>query len=182
MATTENLTESILSGHPLGFMFGDERFSIRYSLLARQFAIDEMEYTFWKSLKESNEELGSLFDRQPAQVAGNIINVDNPGETVLGYFSASGLGEERIFVDNSEVSDDLRIGSICLDVELLLKAELAARYEQVLLDRLAAGVLFFDFIYREGFPIPIGALLVPPTCADCTLNGGVLDEPEFWID
>lgn len=182
IATTEDLTESILSGHSLGFMSGEQRFTIRYSLLTRQFAIQEKEYTFWKSLKESNEELGSLFDRQPGKVFGNIGNIDNPGETVLGYFSASGLREERLYIDDTEVSDPLRAGLVCLEAEFLLKGELGTRYEEALLDRLADGALFFDFIFREGFPVPIGAIVVAPSCADCTLNGGVLEAPEFWIE
>ncbi len=180
IATTENLTENILSGHPLGFMSGDQRFSLRYSLLVKQFTIDEKEHTFWESLKESNEESGSLFDRQPAKASSNITNIDDSGETVLGYFSASGYREKRIFIDNLEVSAALRAGSICLDVEVLLKTDLDARYEETLLQKLEEDLLFFDFIFQMDFPVPIGAVLVAPVCADCTLRGGVLQEPEFW--
>lgn len=180
IATTENLTQNVLSGHPLGFVSGDQRFSLRYSLLVKQFTIDEKEHTFWESLKESNEELGSLFDRQPAKPLSNITNINNSGETVLGYFSASGYREKRIFVGNLEVSEPLRVGGVCLDVETLLKADLGTGYEQALLGRLDEDLLFFDFIFRMEFPVPVGAVLVAPICADCTLSGGDLEEPEFW--
>jgi len=183
LATTENLTENVLSGHNLGFITGDDdRFTIRYSLLAKQFSIDQKEYIFWKNLEESNEELGNLFDRQPARVTGNVTNIDNTGELVLGYFSASGLREERIYIDNIEVSDALRAASFCKEVEILLKSELGQGYEQSLLGKIAGGAIFFDFLYQSESPSPIGALIVQPICADCTLNDGIVDEPDFWIE
>lgn len=180
LVTTENLTENVLFGHPLGFASGEQRYTVKYSLLVRQFVFDEKEFIFWKSLKESNEELGSLFDRQPAKVLGNVANINNAAEPVLGYFSTSGVSEKRIFIDESQVSEGLRLGLICAGVEVLLKEDLNARYETVLFERLDDDVLFFDFIYRMESPIPIGSILVPPECADCTLIGGVPDKPFFW--
>ncbi len=180
IATTENLTENILSDHPLGFMSGDQRFTLRYSLLVKQFTINEKEHTFWRSNKESNQELGGLFDRQPAKVSGNITKIDDAGETVLGYFSASGLREERIFVDEDEVSDALKFRLICEGFEILLKEDLGSEYEPLLLEKLARGMLFHEFLYQPGSLQIVGALIVQPNCGDCTLNGGVLEQPEFW--
>ncbi|MEQ9288918.1 MAG: DUF4249 domain-containing protein [Cyclobacteriaceae bacterium] len=181
IATTNGLSKNVLSQHPLGFMTADgERFTRRYSLLVKQYALAEKEYLFWKNLQESNEELGSLFDRQPAKVLGNITNTGNSDELILGYFSASGVQEQRIFVSPSEVLPSLTLRPPCLDLDSLFKSELGDEYEATLVGELDLGKYFFDFIYSDFAIEPIGALVSPSNCSDCTTKGGYLTKPEFW--
>lgn len=181
IGTTDNLTENILSGHPLLFApKNEERFTERYSLLVKQYALQEDEYRFWKNLKESNQELGSLFDKQPANVQGNISSVTNSGDVALGYFSASGSQEQRIFLDISDIPSSLIRRPPCAPLDSLLKAELFGEYENVLVSRLEFGQFFYHFIYGGTSPNPIGALISSPRCSDCTVKGGDLNKPEFW--
>jgi hypothetical protein len=180
IGTTKGLTENVLSGHPLDFITGDqERFTERYSLLVKQYALQENEYIFWKNLRESNEELGSLFDKQPANVRENITSVTNPGEVVLGYFSAAGSQEERIFLEVQDVITELSRRPRCNAPDSLFRAFLGTEYENTLLRRLETGEFFFDFIYSD-FGTILGALLTTQNCSDCTVKGGDLNKPEFW--
>ncbi len=181
LATTFGLRQNRLSGHKLGFITGDkERFTRRYSILIKQFTLDEAEYLFWKNLQESNEELGSLFDRQPASVTSNIKNLSDPSDIVLGYFSASGSIENRIFITPREVPIQLSRRPMCPDLDTLRKSELGDEYESMVLSALE-NKSFYQLLFS---PIagnePIGVLLAAPTCADCTKRGGDLKKPDFW--
>ena len=72
----------------------------KYSILVRQFPLDAESYTYWLSIQKNSQSLGGLFDLQPGQVNGNIHSVTHPGEPVIGYVSASGVQEQRIFIEN----------------------------------------------------------------------------------
>ncbi len=183
LSTTDGLSENIISGHKIGFITGeDERFIKRYTLLIKQFALDETEYLFWKFLKESNEELGSLYDKQPAKVVGNIYNIADPGDIILGYFSASGVQTERVWIMEYTVNISAR-NDCGIPLDTILIADYDKNYESKVLDEISKGKFFFDN-YRVGRP-PIqvaGALLSHKKCSDCRLKGGDLLKPEYWND
>lgn len=182
IGTTEDLSKNVLSGHLLDFIPGnEERFTERYSLLLKQYALQENEYRFWESLQESNEELGGLFDKQPANVLGNITNVTSSGEVVLGYFSAAGFREERIFLDVQDMPDWLSKRPGC-QLDTLFKADYIPRseYEIDLILRLESGNFFYGFLLPENSTRPCAALVSTPNCSDCTFKGGDLNKPEFW--
>jgi len=73
-----------------------ELMRIKYSILVRQFALSKEAYTYWNNLKILNESQGSLFDRQPGNIRGNIRSLSN-SEEVLGFFDAGVVKEKRVF-------------------------------------------------------------------------------------
>ena len=181
IATTAGLTQNVLVGHPLDFISSDgERFTERYSILIKQYALMEQEYIFWENLQESNQELGSLFDKQPANVSGNIASTS--GDVVLGYFSASGVQEVRIYLDAPDLPVWLSSRPPCTGLDSLLKADYipSSEYEVDLVSRVEAGIFFIAFVYSPNSGVPIGAVVAPPNCSDCTAKGGDLNKPEFW--
>ncbi len=182
LASTSNLSSNTLANHPLLFINGrDEEFTMRYSIIVYQYTLDEREYIFWKNLEESNEQLGDLFDKQPAKVIGNMSNVSNPGDPVLGYFSASGARNQRIFVSPRDVDRSLINRPRCHNLDSLLKEDLGVEYEKEVMASIKRGNYFYDFIYSPfGGILPIGAAISRPECSDCTLKGGVLTKPYFW--
>ncbi len=177
LASTDGFVKNVLSRHELPYITGEgERYVLRHSLLVKQFSVDDDEYAFWKAMKEANEQLGSLFDKQPGKVVGNISS-SLDGEIVLGYFSASGMREKRIFVkSNSSIS---LIIPCNIELETLLKAELGVDYESILLQRMNDGRSFYRVI-SPPFQGVIGALLSDPRCTDCRLKGGYLGKPTYW--
>jgi len=86
---------------PLNFVSNEtRRLNIRYSLLVEQLAMSQTAFFYWDELRKNIQSQGNLFDTQPALTPGNICNVNNPDEVVIGYFSISGQTETRIFVEN----------------------------------------------------------------------------------
>ncbi len=81
----------------------DDRFSIRYSILVRQYALNKDLYIYFKNLKNLNETNGGIYDKLPAPVYGNIVT-DTKDKKALGYFFASGVKTKRIFIDPSQVN------------------------------------------------------------------------------
>ena len=111
IATSTGNDSDEIADFPLIFVstFGVE-LRLRYSLLVRQFAISEKEYFFWKSLQESNESTGTLFDRQPQIIRANIRNQNDEEEVILGYFSVAGASEKRVYVNRTDLPQNLNIG------------------------------------------------------------------------
>lgn len=106
IGTSKKLAANVISNAPLlTIANGDERLSVRYSILVRQYAIDENTYNFYQQLKSNTESLGSIFDALPTDISGNITCVTNPSEKVIGYVSAASIQEKRLFIANSEVPD-----------------------------------------------------------------------------
>src|SRR5580658_3278477 len=51
-----------------------------YSILVTQYALSDSGYVFLSQMAAASQELGSIFDTQPSQPAGNIKSLSNPGE------------------------------------------------------------------------------------------------------
>jgi hypothetical protein len=86
-------------GFPLNFVSTEtRRLHYRYSLLVRQMAMSKAAYFYWDELGKNIQSQGNLFDKQAALTPGNICNLENDEELVIGYFSISGVREARVFV------------------------------------------------------------------------------------
>jgi hypothetical protein len=75
-----------------------QRLMFKYSLLVKQFSLTESAYRYWENLRKNNKEAVDLFGRQPAQVKGNVFNVNDSTEVILGYFGVSSVTSKRIVV------------------------------------------------------------------------------------
>jgi hypothetical protein len=51
-------------------------------------SLTERAYTFWDQIDQTVSNVGTIFDAPPAPILGNIYNLNDPDEQVLGYFSA----------------------------------------------------------------------------------------------
>ena len=182
IATTSGLSDNTLNRHSLQFITPfEERFTRRYSINIKQYSLEEEEYAFWKNLQDSNEEIGSLFDRQPATVIGNISSANDSGDIVLGYFSANGVTQLRKYVSPSEVSSKLFLTpNFCVELDSVLKADWGSEFDKEVFDQIEAGKFFYDYIYNDFTGAVLGSLMAAPPCADCTAKKGVLEKPEFW--
>lgn len=74
------------------------RLQIKYSLLVRQLSMSQTSFRYWDELAKNMQSDGGLFESQPALTPGNICNMNDDQELVIGYFSISGVSEARIFV------------------------------------------------------------------------------------
>ena len=159
MASTENQDVNAIPGFLLKSIGpGGNQLHIKYSILVKQYAMNKELFSFWSKLKNSNENIGSMFDKTPSAVYGNITCCST-NQKALGYFMVSGVQEKRIFIDKPDHGIRTYTG-----------------YEDCLYAyQPLPGYVYFGEIEDENVPIYNTA----PQCIDC-LNEGTNEEPPFW--
>lgn len=171
LATSEGLTKNLISNKSiLKINKGDRRLWNKYSILVKQAAIDRKEFQYWSDLSKTSESLGGLFDPVPFAVKGNIKNVNNSNEVVLGYFSAGEVSTTRLTIKNSQLPSgfDGFVQNDC--VETLIPANEINQYSD-------KNIILTNVLY-SGITI-VGYYSSLPVCVDCQLGGGTTVEPEF---
>jgi len=176
-------------GNPIAFMPTElsDRFNIRYRLNLKQFSISAAEFEYLELLKKLKESGGDIFERQPFPVSGNIYSVSNPGEQVLGFFSASGMSERSLYV----MPDELEAAGLNLyryDCERTIKGEDdylnvgtgKFTFFEIHYAYTSSGYLFVEPLYNSQNKLQ-KLVFVPKACADCTVNG-VKTPPRGWIE
>lgn len=173
IATTTQLTEDLVYRQPLNFISTENpRLSNMYSLNVRQLALPQEAYDFWRKLELANEHTGSLFDPPPTPVTGNIENINDPEEPILGYFRVAGASEKRIFISREELPTDLNPATgneHCEYLEVVGEGIDELQHGWYLLTRFT----FMDMLWTS--------LSSHVDCYDCTQKGTNI-KPEFWID
>ncbi len=164
--TTKNLNSQVLTHIPLNFASTESKMlSIRYSLLVKQLSISEAAFNFWDALRQQNIEQGNLYARQPIQIRGNVHNLDDADEPVLGYFTVAGMTKKRIYVNRPSQLNFYY--NVCTpDFESMMY--------------LGASPPIFWPIYITDVPGEGRAMAGNDVCFDCRLEGGSLTPPDFW--
>ncbi len=94
------------------------RFSTRYVAVIHQLSISSEAHAFFDLLNKQLSIEGNIFDPPPATIRGNMINLDNQEENVIGYFYASDVFIDTVrinrnviedFQDARQINDDCRI-------------------------------------------------------------------------
>jgi hypothetical protein len=177
IANSKRLSQDVIREFPLVFVPDNNvRLKVKYSILVKQYAESREGYEYWEKLQKNTESLGTIFDPLPSEIRGNLYNVANPSEPVIGYFSAYDVKEKRIFIMPSDFPNSgfENTYSFCsLDTVLMERLPLY----------LNSSYLFVDAIYSE-FPTPdgpeiLGYLMSYPSCVDCRYRGTNV-KPDFW--
>lgn len=162
VGSTANLEHDIISSQYLtSIPYHDEKMSVLYSILVKQYAMTQPEYNFWYNTKKNTEELGSLFDPQPSNATGNIHCVTDPKELVIGYVGAGNMTEKRIFIYNSALPSDWN--DVWQDCPLIDVSPDSIGY-------------WYGVVGDIPLDTKHGAY---PQCADCTTRGTNV-KPAFW--
>ena len=151
--------------------------TLRLRMKARQ--ISKESYLYWQNLEKTSSMTGDLFTPTPSSMRGNISNIDDKAEMVLGYIGIS-----------RETSKDLYIRN----ADHMLYRESKAFTEQFY-KHVSEGTVpqneWFPF-YKEGMRpwvdvysdmgFFLGYRWIDKRCLDCTFAGGIPDKPEDWIE
>jgi hypothetical protein len=171
------LDADVISQAPVATVIqGSSKLSTRYSILVNQYVLTQPAYQYWSILQKNTQQMGSLFDAQPAQLTGNIHRVNNPAEPVIGYLSASSVGQKRIFINHSQVSN---WDTVALACETMTVGQNPNDFEDYPYDNPA-----FPYYVAEFLPyyfVTGGIVLARSQCVDCLLRGGVNQTPSFWV-
>ena len=100
--STKNLTENNYTLFPLHFVdnYSSQRLSYGYSLFISQYSLSDAAYEYWDKIHKNYVEQGGLYTKQPLKLKGNMHNLSNPEEQVLGFFGATSIKTKRIYVEN----------------------------------------------------------------------------------
>lgn len=144
--------------------------SVKYSILVRQYALNERAYQYWQNMMKNSEKIGSIFDPQPTELKGNIYAASDPKEIVIGYISAGTVEEKRHFIDRRQVPN-WGYGHGCFE-------EIVANKKDSLEDVFGDGA--FEPINEAVTPTGEQGYSYSATdCVDCRLKG-VNVRPPFW--
>ncbi|MCD4731083.1 MAG: DUF4249 domain-containing protein [Bacteroidales bacterium] len=170
--STVGLSNPILTDFPLHYVSFDNReFSVRYSLLVEQFTISKNAQEYWKNVKEQNTSGGELYTKMPFQVRGNIKNINNPDEPVLGYFHAAGIDTKRVFIDRPGYQVEMYYPVCELKQSDFEEYGLMFRFKD---PRDWPRYVTMNANFARAVPVQ--------SCLDCRKNGGTIEKPEFWVD
>lgn len=79
------------------------RFKSRYKLQLNQYAITEDAFRFLKLARQQLDLTGSVFDPPPANLRGNMINLNQPDQPVLGYFIAADVSSKIVYINKDDI-------------------------------------------------------------------------------
>ncbi|MBN2666978.1 MAG: DUF4249 domain-containing protein, partial [Bacteroidales bacterium] len=167
---TEPYSQAKVTRFPVTFITHEtDRLKERYSILLRQYSLNEQEYNFWERVSDVSQEVGNLYDVTPSAIAGNIRSCSDPDETVLGYFSVSAVSEKRLFIKDHFFG-------------------LPHFFTYCATDTLGGALPSTGFEtdywviedYSDEIP-PFWIITTYKECADCTIRG-TSEMPPFWRD
>lgn len=101
-----------------GLRFADRTFVTsekQYFVEVEQYAVSEEVFEFNSRIDVLNEINGEIFDAPPLSVRGNVFNVNNPNETVIGYFGAYAKQTKETFIPLSMLKFVQRFPKPCGD-------------------------------------------------------------------
>ena len=173
VGTSENNQRDQLKDHPVYYIsYDNNRLRYKYSTLIQQYTISENIYKCLSELKKINEAGGSLFDETPSALRGNVYNISDEKEIVLGVFQVSGVSEKRIFIEHEDLPEK---GIIPRGFEFCENVIVSIRDRSKINSLLNSGMTIMDTLYE---PTRL-EFVSGPACYDCRLSG-TLEKPGFW--
>ncbi len=162
LLSTSNLTENTYIKYPLHFVDDHtQRLLYNYSILIKQYTLSEPAYEYWEILKENNQDIEGLFNKQPSALKSNVFQDENPEELVLGYFGVSSVVDHRIVMGPVKELSFRKVPYCAPSIP-----EVGYPPDPRPLYLVLVNGIVWGYAYTE--------------CFDCTLLGGSLIKPPFF--
>jgi hypothetical protein len=91
-------SSTLIQDQFLGRRIIDYSFLEKHYFSSYQIALTADAYEYWRKVNILANQVGSIFDTPPAKIQGNIKNLNNDSEEVLGYFQAVNESYDRIVI------------------------------------------------------------------------------------
>jgi len=179
------LAENRVVGYPVKTISNPiDRLTVKYSILVKQYSLNEDEYIYWEALKTSLDQQGGLYDIIPPIIPNNIFCIEKPNEKTLGYFSVSAISSRRIFIKDKFVGyDESCNSSIVFGLPKIDMNGASPTYgKDVSIEGLDVSVWVAED-HTDKIP-PYRIVVYNRWCTDCTQKG-IFGEyrnkkPSFW--
>ncbi|MGF7075128.1 DUF4249 domain-containing protein [Mucilaginibacter sp. 3215] len=182
IGSSAKLSQDVIYQQPVTTIAStSEKIEMRYSILLKQYALTKEAYQFWENMKKNTEQLGSIFDAQPSQLTGNIHNLKDPAEPVIGYISVTNVQSKRVFIDNADLPREwvATYPYDCGPPDTALFSNPKTQQNDVLNMIInGSGIPVADITDEMNV---IGYTYSSIECTDCRIRGRV-QTPSFWIE
>ncbi|MEM7372766.1 MAG: DUF4249 domain-containing protein [Bacteroidota bacterium] len=84
----------------------DWTFQEKHYFTVKQLGMNQEAFDYWDNVRDLLTNVGSIFDTPPAPLSGNVFNVNDSSEEVLGYFGVSSVSEIRFAVLRQDIPLD----------------------------------------------------------------------------
>ena len=169
LANSAQLQSGIISSVPVvEIRRGNEKLFWRYSIIAKQYALDKGGYDFFEIMKKNTEDIGSFFGPLPSELKGNIHCLSDPTEQVVGYVTSSPVTEKRIFISRVQLSN-------WPDFTICEEFRIPNNIDSI------KNAIYNSLVPITYLPIPENKYTFANTfCVDCTSRGGSNVRPLYW--
>ena len=173
--STANLKENVVKEHELFRIPNDDiRISYIYSILVKQWSLNDDAYNYFRTLKLYTEDTGGLFAPMPAEIDGNVSCISNPDIKVRGYVLAATVTEKRMFIYESDFKQMVSDYQNC-------NWNIPGQYvgwERAWMESMEKG---HSVIFTETGNIDQTSKLYSRNCFDCReTEGSTKKRPDFW--
>lgn len=166
-ASTQYLSVNALRRNPLNFVSNEtDRLKVKYSLLVKQQSLSKNSFDYWKRMEAQRSGSGGFYETQPASSIGNIYNVRNWDEVVLGIFYATQQQSKRLTLINNF---DFKIPSFTCELDTIFD------FSTLIADKLPYYLRSIHPL-ADRAPWETGDAI----CFDCRIRGGTNEKPDFW--
>jgi hypothetical protein len=174
------LSQNALVDFPLLAVLPSLKLRFGYSLLVRQIAQTQAEYSYWERLRKSTENLGTVNDPLPARITGNVHALADTTEAVLGYVGVHSTTQKRLFINTTTQLPKPQPASVFFDPVYATCLQTESYSFPRGLAEIKAGVLTpLTLIINSRTADTTGMVVSTPACADCRLRGTNI-KPSYW--
>ncbi|TMM57106.1 DUF4249 family protein [Maribacter algarum] len=194
LASTLTSDASDIKRHVVRFINrNDPMLSHRYSILLKQFVVDNNAHSYYTSLLDFSQQENVFTEIQPGFLEGNLKRTDIDEGKVIGYFEVASIAEKRFFFNyedffpNEELPPyfgDINCGRFISpalgDPELDGPQPLGCPGPTLVFDILS-GRLEYATVNADPGDCEGPYFMTFQACGDCTVFGSNI-KPDFWED
>jgi hypothetical protein len=170
LTSTTQLSEDRVSDFLVSFIpLDDISLSSRNSILIKQFTQSKESYEYIKILNEFSSVESLLSQIQTGFINGNISNIDDESELVVGFFEVLAVTDYRLFFSREDFIEEFFSWNCSTIVYSPFEVVSEVKNNNVKL---------LSQLFGEG---GISYEVVPRICGDCTRLGSNI-RPDFWED
>lgn len=181
LGTTSQLTSDVVNKGPLLFIPpADERLQVLYSIIVRQTVLTREAYNYWVNVKKITEQIGDIFGPLPSEIHGNVHNVADATEMVVGFVTASSSVSQRIYLkrpDNWQMQATTCVADTVMVCDKMMDpaCNIWERKQQIFGSKSYYAITLLDPIAPHNLILASDA-----SCIDCRYRGGSNVKPDFW--